>query len=307
MIRHDPDRAAQRARAAAERRGVWVHDHMDGTSRVEAVTGTPDAVAFDTALGDVAATLAALGDADQLQVRRAKAVGVLADPQYALDLAATLELAADEAGPDLAAVPPRRTKDRRDSRRPGPVIHVHLHTAAEAGPVSAQGRPSGGAVVEPVARVCGGGVAAGARSTAAVERWLSDLVAGATLTVTPVVDLTQRCAVNAYEVPERLRAQVEHRDDGCRFPWCGRGGVFDVDHIEAYRLGDPVRPGGPRGSSPPAQTASDNLARLCRFHHRVKTHGDWDYRRDPSGTLTWTSPLGRSYTVDETGTYPRDP
>jgi hypothetical protein len=37
----------------------------------------------------------------------------------------------------------------------------------------------------------------------------------------------------------------------------------------------------------------------------VKTHGEWDYQRDPDGTLTWTSPLGRIYTVDEHGTRPR--
>ena len=105
-------------------------------------------------------------------------------------------------------------------------------------------------------------------------------------------------------MPDRLRAQVAERDDGCRFPWCGRSGAFDVDHIDPYRWSDPSRPGGP---PPPAQTSTDNLARLCRFHHRVKTRAQWDYRRDPHGSVTWTSPLGRRYTVDETGTYPRDP
>jgi hypothetical protein len=45
---------------------------------------------------------------------------------------------------------------------------------------------------------------------------------------------------------------------------------------------------------------------LCRFHHRVKTHSDWDYRREPDESLTWTSPLGRRYTVDHHGTRPLD-
>ena len=37
----------------------------------------------------------------------------------------------------------------------------------------------------------------------------------------------------------------------------------------------------------------------------MKTHGGWTYQRDPDGvTLTWTSPLGRVYTVDEHGTLP---
>jgi hypothetical protein len=53
---------------------------------------------------------------------------------------------------------------------------------------------------------------------------------------------------------------------------------------------------------PPAQTNTLNLARLCRFHHRVKTHSAWTYRRRGPTTLEWTSPHGRRYRVDHTGT-----
>ena len=293
ITRHDPDLAAARAKAAAEHRGVWTHDQLDGTTRIDAVTGTPDATAFDTALSDVAGTLAALGDADPLQVRRAKAIGVLADPQYALDLTVTADHA--QATGDTQASRPRQGGDPT-AGRPATTIHIHVHTTAED-----RAEP-----VEPVARVASGGATAGARATAAVEQWLTDLAPGARVTVTPVVDLTARYAVNAYEVPDRLRAQVEHRDDGCRFPWCGRTGRYDLDHIQPYQWTDPQPDPDSPGSSdpPPAQTSTDNLARLCRFHHRVKTHTAWTYRRDLTGVLRWTSPLGRSYAVDETGTYP---
>ena len=98
-LRFDPAAAAERARKAAEKRGVWVEDRIDGISEISAVIGTPDAMAFDTALNQVASSLKALGDDDPEQVRRAKAVGVLADPQYALDLHATAELAADGSAP----------------------------------------------------------------------------------------------------------------------------------------------------------------------------------------------------------------
>jgi hypothetical protein len=40
---------------------------------------------------------------------------------------------------------------------------------------------------------------------------------------------------------------------------------------------------------------------LCRYHHRVKTHTAWRYRREPDRSLTWTSPLGKQYRVDHTG------
>jgi hypothetical protein len=263
VLRFDPDLAAAKAAAAAERRGVWSEDHLDGTTQITAVTGTPDAVAFDAALNTVAATLRALGDGDCHDVRRAKAIGVLADPQYALDLTATSTASGDRPIP-------------RPSQ--GPTIHVHLHESAVTGTGTG------------VARVVGHG----ARSTAAVEQWLADLAPGATVKVTPVVDLTTGISVDAYEIPDRLRAQVEERETCCVFPWCGRTGRFDLDHIEPFRHRD--------DGGPPGQTRTDNLARLCRFHHRIKTRGDWHYRRHPDGSYHWTSPLGRAYTVDHTGT-----
>src|SRR5215217_5878896 len=128
---------------------------------------------------------------------------------------------------------------------------------------------------------------------------------GATIKVTPVVDLTERIAVDAYEVPTRLKEQLEHRDLTCRFPWCPRTGAtgrLDKDHIQAYRFEDPDRPddpGGPGGRPPPGQTRTTNLAQLCRFHHRVKTHGGWSYQLTHDTVCTWTSPLGRRYSVDE--------
>ena len=283
--RHDPETAAERAAKAAEGRGVWIdHDTggnegSDGTSEIRGIVNTPDAVAFDAALDRVAGALAALGDLDRDQVRRAKAVGVLADPQLALDLTNGRPGDGAEAG----RLPARRKRQR-------PTIHVHLHTDAVTGVVSDATTGNGTGHLARVERF-------GARSLEAVQQWLADLAPGAQVTVTPVVDLTEHIAADQHEAPDRLRNQVTERDDSCRFPWCGRQGVFDLDHIEPYV--DPDEGG------PPGQTNTHNIARLCRFHHRVKTHGGWTYQRDPSGSVTWTSPLGRVYTVDEHGTYPR--
>jgi hypothetical protein len=282
QLRFDPEAAADRARKAAEKRGVWVEDRTDGISEISAVIGTPDAMAFDTALNQVASSLKALGNDDPEQVRRAKAVGVLADPQYALDLHTNAELAAD------GSVPAQRP--RKGPGKAGPTIHVHLHTDAIEGFTGA-GESSAGQVAR-TPRL-------GARALATVEQWLADLAPGATVTVTPVVDLTEEISVNAYEAPDRLRRQIDERDhDGCRFPWCGRRGRYDLDHIEPYV--DPDEGG------PPGQTSTTNLAKACRFHHRVKTHSAWTYQREPDGSLTWTSPLGRRYTVNHHGTRAHD-
>ena len=275
---HDPALARERALKAADGRGVWRHDHLDGTSEIHALASTPDALAFDSALDQKASELAALGDIDPEQVRRAKALGILADPQHALDLTASAELAADDPGV---------TRPRRPGLGTGPTFHVHLHTDSLAEDA-----------VHGLSRVEAPALGRSPYAVAAVEQWLADLAPGAVVKVTPVADLTTHVSVDAYEVPERLRQQVDHRDPVCVFPWCGRRGRFDVDHTESYDFGDPELGTGP----PPGQTSTSNTAKLCRFHHRVKTHGGWRYRRRDTVTVEWTSPLGRTYLVDPTGT-----
>jgi len=49
-------------------------------------------------------------------------------------------------------------------------------------------------------------------------------------------------------------------------------------------------------------TADDNLAPLCRHHHRLKTHGRWVYTRLDEATFLWRSPHGLSFVRDHTGT-----
>ena len=39
------------------------------------------------------------------------------------------------------------------------------------------------------------------------------------------------------------------------------------------------------------------MACLSRTAHRGKTHGDYQLHHHPDGTITWTTPLGRTYTT----------
>ena len=208
-----------------------------------------------------------------------------------------------------------KPRDRRPARARGPLgierpIHVHLHTSTQVARIQASGLPH---TASPISR-------------AAVERWIADLAPGARVTVTPVVDLNGHHALDAHEAPPHLRALVEERDHGCVFPYCTNRGRYDLDHITPYV--DPDEGG------PPGQTSNQNLAKLCRFHHRAKTHRTWTYTRaaspwdldsawpdpgtdpplqeadhDRGGPLAayrWTSPMGHAYLVDGTGTYPLD-
>ena len=44
------------------------------------------------------------------------------------------------------------------------------------------------------------------------------------------------------------------------------------------------------------ETNADNLALLCRVHHRLKDRG-WTAEIDDDGVMLWTSPYGRKRTT----------
>ena len=106
----------------------------------------------------------------------------------------------------------------------------------------------------------------------------------------PVVDLTEHLHVNQYEVPDRLAAQATERDLTCVFPWCtGPAEACDKDHVVPYSEG--------------GSTSSDNIATLCRRHHRLKTHhSGWGYTVLEPGSYLWSSPHGYQFLRDHRGT-----
>ncbi len=110
-------------------------------------------------------------------------------------------------------------------------------------------------------------------------------------------DLTAHHHVEAYEIPDRLRDQVDARDVHCVFPYCQRRAErCDHDHI------DPHDPDGAGGA-----TCTDNIAPLCRRHHRAKTHGRWRYRRIHATGYEWTTPHGYRIVRDHHGTHEARP
>ena len=87
-----------------------------------------------------------------------------------------------------------------------------------------------------------------------------------------------------YRPPDVLRDFVHTRDRTCVTPGCRAPAArTDIDHVEPYKPGQTV--GGP--------TDVDNLASLCRHHHRAKDGGGSRLRHHPNtGDWTWTTPLG---------------
>ncbi|MBS42006.1 MAG: hypothetical protein CMH83_02275 [Nocardioides sp.] len=106
------------------------------------------------------------------------------------------------------------------------------------------------------------------------------------VTVREVLDLTCARTTASYAPTAYIAAQARWRHPTCVFPGCGVPSAHaDLDHIEPYASG--------------GKTTADNLAPLCRRHHRMKTHTRWRYRRRPDGVLEWTGPMGQMFTVDD--------
>jgi hypothetical protein len=94
--------------------------------------------------------------------------------------------------------------------------------------------------------------------------------------IVDAVDVVSVCHVGRY-VSAHVRTAIEERDRACVVPGCDVAMGLEIDHWQTD-YGD----GGP--------TALANLARLCHFHHAMKTYrgfglgggpGKWEWRPPP--------------------------
>ena len=116
-----------------------------------------------------------------------------------------------------------------------------------------------------------------ARAMAADRDWVR-------WTLDPVTGQLLDRGATTYRPSDKLRAFVADRDRVCGFPGCNRPAAqCDCDHIVTF--------------AHHGKTIRINLGPLCRQHHNAKTHGRWKLHYHPdTGTKTWTSPLGKTYT-----------
>jgi len=92
--------------------------------------------------------------------------------------------------------------------------------------------------------------------------------------VTDGVDVT---AVSRSDrtIPAAVRRALIERDQVCVVPGCEVRDALENDHVHEFGRGGP--------------TALDNLARLCHWHHYLKTHQRYRLERVGDG-WTWTPP-----------------
>jgi hypothetical protein len=257
--------------------------HYAGPLRIEAEVDIADALDLDRALAHKAEEQKALGSLLPLDARRAKALGDLARTQTALDLLGG-EPGQDRVSPDADA--DADVPDLPAAR--AVVIHAHFDASfsGDATVFGPTGRMENGQRLVLLEQI---------------QSWCAD--SRTEVTIKPVIDLNTELTAQGYKVPADIREQVQLRDRTCVFPGCARPARrCDVDHIVEYDH-DAHAEGRPQ----PGPTTTSNLACLCRFHHRLKTHSPWRYRMTAPGVFEWTSPHGHRYRRDHTGTTHLEP
>lgn len=302
VIEADLEAAARAEDEAARARFARVgrsNEHGVRTMYIRALGR--DIAWFDAALARVADALEFFGDrdidGDTEDIRRSRAVGVLANPLQAMQLLADYAaacqqeecpestLAANAEDPAIQPAPepgavvgepsPFVKPPRIDPKDLLPPVVLYLHLAADtvvrdrAGVVRWEGE--------------------GPVSTQHVKDFLGP---HCRFTIKPVIDLENLAPVDGYEIPGRLREGVHLVSPGDVFPFASntRRGK-DLDHHEAYDA-----------NGPPGQTRIGNLGPMTRFHHRIKTFGHWRVRQPFPGVRIWRSPVGEYFLVDNTGT-----
>ncbi len=300
--RCDPEEAELAALEAAEARHATIHrptpgHELAGQADLTATLDLPDALDLDSTLSRLAQALKDHGSQDSLDVRRARALGLLARGE-------TLQ------PPDTSDTHPGQTGRTGQTGQTGRAVTLYVHTTAETLHGPALAACTCGAAPATGATPVGGLHLARLENTRGLitadtlRDWLNH--PGTQITLKPVIDLRDQIAVDAYEAPDRIAEHVRLERSTCAFPHCTRPArSADLDHTEEYL---PPDQGGP-----PGQTGTRSLAPLCRRHHRAKTHPTptdhphgrrWRYHRDPHdpATFIWTSPHGHRYRVDPTGT-----
>ena len=220
---------------------------------------TADAEQLEATVAALAKILAGQGDTDSLDVRRSKALGILATPAYAANLLAGGD--GTPANPDSTAV-----------RKPRPRAIVNLNLAEETITGST-------------------GVARSDTLGPITKNQLAELFGTYHITINPIIRVDGDEAVDAYEIPDRIRKAVNLRDVCEVFPYSSRNARhLDLDHTIPYVDGAT------------GQTRPGNLGPLSRNVHRAKTAGRWKLRQPRPGVFWWKSPDGQQYRVTPEGT-----
>src|SRR5690348_311888 len=322
----------QRERAADRRHFRIDHGQVsfEGTCLVEGEIDLADALDLDAALGHIAGKMGALGNPLPLDQRRALAAGELARGQYSFfhdfDRAApevVEPVLVSQRTPSRVPTETTEATEPADTSttvaevavaNPGPgrfgrrdlTLYAHLsadtltRTAQTADTEAGAGSPTN-PETNPETVVTLESHDNPLVTLGTLREWLH-ITGNVNVTIRPVIDLNANLTSRGRFAPPVLREQVGLRDRTCAAPYCTRPARhLDLDHLDPWTdpdTGSPPDgpPSEPNTTDPPrkrnSQTRSDNLAALCRHHHRAKTLTGWCYEMLTPGVFYWTSPHG---------------
>ena len=314
----------QQAALAAQQRFVRLGRASEhGLKLIIARAAAGDAIWFKATIDRIADILARQGDMDAVEIRRSKALGILAQPAEALQLLyehqndpwnGPVEPADSEQAPtqdkhktgfEQAEHNAEQDAEPGDATTSDPTLgtettHRSLQISAPPlDPERARPRAVVYVHVSEEALTAGTGVARVEDVGPVLLGWLRTVLGNQChITVKSVIDLPAgHIPVDCYEIPARLREQLQLRYPADVFPYAaGVSRRMDIDHTIPYLS---LHEGGP-----PGQTRIGNLGPHVRRNHRVKTHGGWQVRQPEPGRWLWRSPHRRIYMVNATGTHP---
>jgi hypothetical protein len=314
VVTADPAGHEQRRQAAEARRHVSIGKRPTpaGLRQLFAQSTPADIARIDAMIAYLAEALAYFGDTATRDVRRTRALVLMANPFAASLLLARRAGAAQNNNPQASAVEDEPEHDEPASAvqlaaafgrelaaagpalwkrlRPRTVLYLHLSHAALATLTSRPGSATGAPAAAPgVARVEDLGPA----GLTQLRDWLGHDA----LEVHPVIDPDQQTAVDDYQTPPAMTEAMRLREPFETFPYGTLPSRHtDEDHTFPYV---PLARGGP-----PGQTGPHNLGPLSRHHHRAKTFGAFTCHQPLPGLYLWATPSGHWYRVDPTGTHP---
>jgi hypothetical protein len=298
IIEADPEAAEARRLAAEMQRFVSTGQSNEyGLKTLIAKAQAGEVIVFVAMCDRVAEVLLLEGDTDAVDVRRSRALGVLANPARALALLEKHAAKRDEFTSDGdpldeplpcpacgGAPAPRHFPIDPDKLRPKAVLYIRISEEA-------------------LRSRTGVAVCTNAGVGPITVQQAKEFVGHSQVTVRPVLDQRDQLPVDAYEVPASMAEALRLSRLSSVYPWSSTGSMTpDCDHTKPYV---PVESGGS-----PGQTRIANLGPMVRFGHRVKTHGrGWRHRQPSPGVYLWRTPHGYWFRVDRHGTHPlgRDP
>jgi len=270
LAKADPDHLRDKAKSGSSRHVRINGDACDPlTGWVNARIDRSDSIFFDATIDHIADALAANGDTGTHDERRAKAIGVLANPAAAVQLIGIPTTRDMDPVPDTdeakeAFIASAATLIPAFTPRTQIFLHIHAENCED---------PEALARVEEIGPLM-------------IEQ-VRNLTQATQVRLTPAIHLNaDDISVDSYEIPTRIRDRVLLAHPHDVFPWSSiESRHLDLDHTNPYRAGET------------GQTRVSNLGPLSRRAHRLKTHAGWRLEQTSEGCFTWHTAAGQEVFV----------